>query len=95
MLFYLLRFSLQCEGIDGEADDIPHGAVYEPGLSASLAVQQAAGDKEVKEARSFSLIRHKNSDGGISRLLPVVTDDINPWGGITRTVWGHVTGMYK
>lgn len=46
VLLYLLHFSLQCEGIDGEPDDVPPGAVDESGQAAALTNDQTSeGEK--------------------------------------------------
>lgn len=63
---YLLHFSLQREGVDGEPDDVPPSTVDESGLAAALAVDQAAED-EAEGDRSRSLTPHseKHSRRGI------------------------------
>lgn len=69
---YLLHFSPQCEGIDGEPDHVPPSAVDEPGLAAALAVAQAAEDKEAKyDSRISNIHPSPGSERGIVIFISV------------------------
>lgn len=93
-LLYRLHFPLQREGVDGEPDDVPPGAVDESGPAAAPAVHQAAVDKDVKhDVLNHSPISRERKERGILILLPVVIDDVDLRRRDTWAVRGHVTEM--